>query len=169
MVSGREILPHQLPGATGGLSGSEIILPEQGSPDSPSLDGQLISHRLRQPHWGNEVTVHVQSGDRFMGVVPGEKNISDCIPSPRGREYDRRQPLEVSCGPPRLDPEPQCVQATQLSLGSIGGGLVCNKDLETTDEIFRKPDPHAEAIDAFTQVWLGLRYFANSPWSLIGR
>ena len=32
-----------------------------------------------------------------------------------------------------------------------------------------KPDPHEETIDAFTQVWLGLRDFANPPWSLIGR
>ena len=32
-----------------------------------------------------------------------------------------------------------------------------------------KPDPNAEAVDAFLQVWSGIRSYANPPWPLIGR
>lgn len=32
-----------------------------------------------------------------------------------------------------------------------------------------KPDPYAEAINAFAQVWSDFRGFAKPPWSLIGR
>ena len=32
-----------------------------------------------------------------------------------------------------------------------------------------RPDPQAEAVDAFQQDWGPLRGFANLPWCLIGR
>ena len=32
-----------------------------------------------------------------------------------------------------------------------------------------RPDPFAEATDAFLQDWLGLKGFANPPWNLIAR
>ena len=54
--------------------------------------------------------------------------------------------------------------------GPLQVDLFASRASKQTSRFFSwKPDPEAEAVDAFAQNWADLKGFANPPWSLVGR
>ena len=65
---------------------------------------------------------------------------------------------------------PKIFQQLQQSLGPLQIDLFASRLTKQLPRYYSwRPDPEAEATDAFTQNWAQARGFANPPWCLISR
>jgi len=65
---------------------------------------------------------------------------------------------------------PQTFQTIKETFGPLNVDLFASRLTHQMPRFFSwRPDPLAEAVDAFQQDWGPLRGFANLPWCLIGR
>ena len=165
-----ESTPHKLSGAVGSYICDSSLCQGQTGLGSPCAHGQYHGCSICQSHGRNEVIEALLHDKESLELVSSATFSPNCIPHPREAERGSRPTIKVNCGPSRPDAGSNDISSNQFSLGSPTGGPVCVQDYQTIPRFFSwKPDPLAEAVDAFKQTWTGFTGYANPPWGLIGR
>ena len=100
-------------------------------------------------------------------MVLGEKHSYYSPIPPRNTEYHRRCRITVTI---RLEAESLIFHKIQRTFGLLEVDLFATRLSAQCQCYFNwRPDPSAEATDAFLQVWTHIKGYANPPWNLIGR
>ena len=123
---------HQLPGAPGSLSGSEMFCKGQNKPDHSPQDGQYVSTDVHQETRGNDFPTTEQPSQRTMAVVHGEEHPPQSPAPSRCIEHHCRWRIPSDERSDRLETVPSSLPANQSEAGPSGGGPVCQQvDLPT--------------------------------------
>jgi hypothetical protein len=159
VVSPRATVPHKLPRADGWRLRNKVFLQKQSLHPSKTANGQYNCNSLCKQN-GGSIPSPRKPCVRNLAVVPTETDSSFCPTYSRraqcrsGRRVQGRQGhvrLETKSGPFEVD-----LFATRL-----------------TNQLPRfvswRPDPEAEATDAFTQNWSLIKGYAFPPFNLVGR
>ena len=116
-----------------------------------------VAYNYKQS-WGNSIQGTGLANTRPMDVVPGEEHSHPGTAPSRCAESYSRHGVKIHEGSIRLETE---------STNSMDHWKW------TTNQCRRyfswRPDPFAEAVDAFLQDWRNMKGFANPPWNLISR
>ena len=168
LVSTRSLQSHQLFRATGSILSTQGIQQDLESHDSPALDGQLHSSDLCKPERRHLLSELVPTSHFHMGVVPRQEHQIGSRASPGTSQYSSGCRIKNSERSLRLDVKPSGVSEDHDPIGPGGGRPVCLQINQATSHFYSwRPDPDAEAMDAFLQDWLKTRRFTNPLWCLI--
>ena len=130
---------------------------------------QLIASKLSRPS-RKLSSLFGRAVHRGEASLCTGENKAITVPASTRVVHPLTQAIQIYRGQAQMDAEQDSVRAAELTLGPTVSGPVHNEDLKTTTQILNwKPDTQAEAVDAFAQTWSDSRYYANPPWSLIGR
>ena len=161
---------HQLPGVAGSNTSNTDIYEGQDTNIRPSQDRQhntvayinnrggtvskpLVSLAKHLWMWCLERNVHI-TAQHLPGVL---NSVADA----ESRKMMDRSDWKLN---------PVIFQRVVDRYGPIEIDLFASRLTTQCRRYFSwRPDPSAEATDAFLQDWSGLRGYANPPWSLIGR
>ena len=168
MVSGGETDAHKCTGTLGSVSGTEDLCQGQVSRGCFDLDGQRFSKSLHQSFGGthshqlNSIAVQLWKWclDRQISLtvehLPGKNNQAADEESRAVRDRcDWMIHLELF---PRIHQE----------MGPLDVDLFASHLTYQLPRFYSwRPDPLAEATDAFTQDWSQFHGYANPPWCLL--
>ena len=135
--SRREITAHKLPGAIGSHICSSSLCQRQTEFGNPHRNGQLHSSGICQSYGGNKVTKAVLLDKGSLELVPSATPVRSCIPHSREAECRSGLPVEVNCGPPRLEAGYNSISSNQFSLGPPRDRLVCVQDYQTAATVLQ--------------------------------
>ena len=161
---------HQLSGTSCHRVGNEVIHQESLRCDSSVAAGQLDSCGLYQ-QLGGTVSPILTSMARSLWLWTLERDImlsAQHIPGVLKITADRESRVERG----RLDwmLSPVVFQKVNQTLGPLEVDLFASQLIHQLPRFFSwRPDPQAEAVDAFQQDWSQLKGHANPPWCLVGR
>ena len=142
VVSTRERTPHQCVGAERCLICSKVLCLRPREYPCPPEDGQYLCSNLHTETRGHQVQQIVGGGSRVVGLLPAEENPLISRVSPRLPERQGRLGIEASVRLQRLEAERGPVSGDKPSLGSSGGGPLCNSSqhsAETLCELASRP------------------------------
>uniref|UniRef100_A0A1X7THM9 Uncharacterized protein n=1 Tax=Amphimedon queenslandica TaxID=400682 RepID=A0A1X7THM9_AMPQE len=102
-----------------------------------------------------------------MDVVPTEGHTSDSTTSTGERDSNSRQRVESDEGSLRLDAQSGDLPRDE-KFPCLEINLFATRLSHQLPRFYSwRPDPLAEATDAFLQDWRPVRGYANPPWNLI--
>ena len=125
-----------------------------------NTNGSCLYQQSRRD--GIQTTCLLDQG--LVDVVPGEEHSHPSTTSTRGTELYGRFGVEIHDRSVRLENVSRDLQQTLWPTGS--GPRLTN---QCHCYFSWRPDPYAEATDAFLQDWTAVKGFANPPWNLISR
>ena len=103
-------------------------------------------------------------------MVLGEKHTHHSLIPPRNTEYHRRCRITVTIRQDGLEAESLNISQDSEDFGPLEVDPFATRLSAQCQQYFSwRPDPSAEATDAFLQVWTHIKGYANPPWNLIGR
>lgn len=167
LVPTGEESPHKLPRATSSYTSSENHPKESWRQESTTATRQYDSSSICEQFGRDSLRPCHRIGERFMDVVSAEGHTADSTTFTREGECDSGQGVESDERSLRLDAQPADFPPSPRTFPLPGNRSVCN----TIDTRFFswRPEPLAEATDAFLQDWSLVKGYANPPWNLIGR
>ena len=107
-----------------------------------------------------------------MALVHEPGYYPDCGTFTASPQYNCGPRIPTNDGPVRLDVESQDLQQDPAEIGPTEVDMFASRLTTQVKRFFSwRPDPEAEALDAFNQNWGNLqgRGYANPPWNLVGR
>ena len=167
MVPVREVTPHKLPGAACGYTGGEDIPEIPGEQEGTITAGQSDSSCLYKQPGRDSFRPRHGAGKKLVDVVPTERDPIDGTTPTREGECQSRHGVESDEG---LLLNPLVFQQIMRHFPYLEVNLFATRLTHQLPRFYSwRPDPVAEATDAFLQDWSAVRGFANPPWNLIGR
>ena len=166
LVNPRGNPSYQLPGITSSLSGSGNLC-KQSAPEgfnSPE-NRQHLSSNIHKPEGRHTLNSVVQFSLGNLGLVSSTPtNNSSRAPTGQSKLGSRLR-IQNDERSVRLDDNPKVFQQICQSLGPLQIDLFASRLTKQLPRYYSwRPDPEAEATDAFTQNWAQARGFANPPW-----
>ena len=167
LVQGGVLGPYQLSRTQGSVSGPEVFRSSYHRSVSSDSFGQHNSRVLYQLPGRNSLPLSLSSGNRALGVVYSEGNLSFGRSHSGGRQLGSRLPIQREVSPIRMDSE-------SLIFQKICQVLVPRPeiDLFASTLNFQLPKycarcrvPHAWKVDALSFRWSGLPLYAFPPFS----
>ena len=156
---------YQLPGTSGYGIGNENLLEGSSRSLSVTAAGQLLCSSIHQQSWGDCVIISDLSGKISVAVGPRERHCLDSPAYSRGAQQGSR--LRVKASEDRTDwmLAHQVFQKINQIFGPLEVDLFVSRLTHQLPRFFSwRPDPLAEATDAFQQDWRRVRGYANPPW-----
>ena len=130
------------------------------------VHGQFHSRGIYQSHGRNEVIKALLHDEESLGLVSSATPDHSCVSHPREAECGSGPAIKVNCGLSRLDAGSNTINSLW---GPLQVDLFASRITKQLPRFFSwKPDPLAEAVDAFKQTWIEFTGYANPPWGLIG-
>ena len=167
LVGTREDMAHKLPGASGSYTSAENVCKKQNESVSSAQAGQLFGSGLYKQSGRNNLKETCLLDSRSMDVVPG-KEYTHPSSTPARHTADRESRSMRDRSDWKLDS--QTFAKINRLYGPLEVDLFASRLTYQCHRYFSwRPDPFAEAIDAFLQDWSTVKGFANPPWSLIPR
>ena len=151
-------VPHQLPRTIGCLPSPQDLCELSEGPNSAE-DGQCISSDIHQSKRGHTLNTTVQSIPSDLGVVHPEGNYVKSGTSAGQSQHSCRHGIPDGQGQMRLDDQSKSVPTNTTVTGTTGDRSRLTKQLPRY--YGWRPDPKAEATDAFLQNWAQAKGFAN--------
>ena len=131
---------------------------------------QFNSSGIHQQDGRNKITYSCSASEEAMAVVHPKRNSPQSVASSREAQHHCRFPVTSSTRQIRLDSGLGTIFHDQHKIRSIGHRSVCNKISNCLPRFVSwRPDPMAEATDAFLQDWSSYTRYAYPPWCLISR
>jgi len=170
LVSGRAFIAHKLPGTDSGGICSEIICKRQMPYQNTSVNGQPDISCLPKQN-GEHIFMH----SRFLdlsnrAVVSQQRHNHSRITSTRVSKCKADEESRSLGDSSDWKLKPEIFQQRNLLWGPLEIDLFASR---LTNQLPRyvswKPDPRAEATDAFSLNWAQHRGYAFQPFVLIGR
>ena len=116
---------HQLPGASGCHSSSQIICQTQNQNFNSAEDQQHHSSGIHKSPGGYNLTRFIQVDKESMDVVPGEEYPHHSSTPPRVAEHICRCRAQSVHGQDRLETESDNLSQDPSTLGPTGSGPIC--------------------------------------------
>ena len=170
MVSCGISTPHKLSVTTSSIPSTQNICKRSESLHCPSQVRQYFGSDIHQSERGSSLQAAVQLGNRNLGVVSDLQNhLGGRTPS-WDSQHNHRPGVKNNSRSLRLDAKPINFSDHPGATGCTRVDLFASHLTKLLPWFYRwRPDPDAEATDAFTQNWDLSRGFANPPWCLINR
>ena len=168
MVNRRETDAYQCVGAAGSISCPQDFCQRQITFECASSNVQYVSQSLHKPFGGHTLPSVELTGSSDVEMVPGSPHFPNSRTPARQGESDSRRGIQGSERSLRLDDTSKSFFPDTVSDGSVD--LFASRLTHQLPRFFSwRPDPLAEATDAFTQDWSQFQGYANPPWCLILR
>ena len=159
--------PHKLPRAASGDAGSQNLPEKSGKQTRPVIVGQYNSSGVcKQPgrdslRPGNEIS------QRAMDVVPRTSDSPD-LPGKNNVRANTESRQMKDHSDWMLNPS--IFHSIVGTFPYLEVNLFATRLTSQLPRFFSwRPDPLAEATDAFLQDWSRIQGYANPPWNLVGR
>ena len=132
--------------------------------------GKLHGSGLHKQHWRDSVAISHFASEDPVALGPAEGH-SPYIPThSRYIQSGSGSRIQIGAGQVGLDANSCSVPEDQSNIWPTGSGPICRSlDSPTATFFSWRPDPLAEAVDAFQQNWSLLKGYVNPPWCLVGR
>ena len=154
VVPAGEVPPHQLPRAPGSNASGENVPERSGRQESSAAARQPDSSDLHKQSGRDSLRPGHNNGERALDVVPTKGYPSDSTTSARSREREGRHRVESDEGSLRLDVEPKGFSSDPGSFPHLQVNLFATRLTYQLPRFYSwRPDPLAEATDAFFQDW----------------
>ena len=166
-----ETVPYQLPGSVGSLPCSEMLCQRQEEHYCATQNGQHhSSHICEQAGW-NSVPQTKHHSQGTMALVHEQRHYSGCwLPGVLNTIADQESRVMWDRSDWMLNP--RIFKKIQRKWGPLEVDMFASRLTTQLKRFFSwRPDPEAEALNAFNQNWSNLqgRGYANPPWNLVGR
>jgi len=145
---------------------------DQEKYDSPTENGQYHSGGLCQQAGRDSVPQAQLHSQRAMAMVHEQGHYPGGRTPARSPECNSRQGIPSDERSLRLDAEPQDFTRWNWRWSPLEVDLFASRLTIQLQRLFSwRPDPEAEALDAFNQDWSSIqgKGYANPPWNLVSR
>ena len=170
LVPPGEGMAHQFPGIASGNSSPKNLRKEQEGDISATEDRQHNTSCLHQPPRGNGIQ-RTSSPDRDLWMWCLERNIhiqAQHLPGVLNQVADMESRSMRDRSNWKLDR--RIFLKVNRRYGPLEVDLFASRLTNQCRRYFSwRPDPFAQATDAFLQDWRIMRGFANPPWNLVPR
>ena len=163
---------YQLPGSIGSLSCSEMLCQRQEEHYCATQKGQHHSSRICEQAGWNSVPQAEHHSQGTMALVHEQRyySVAEHLPGVLNTIADQESRVMRDRSDWMLNP--RIFNKIQQKWGPLEVDMFASRLTTQLRRFFSwRPDPEAEALNAFNQNWsnLQVRGYANPPWNLVGR
>ena len=172
LVSRGETVAYQLHGSCSSLPRSKMLCQRQEEHCSPTQNGQHHSSDVCEQAGWNSVSQVEHHCQGTMALVHELGYYFGSGASTGSSQYKCGSRIPSNERLVRLDVESQDLQQDPSEMGSTKMDMFASRLAAQLKRFLSwRPDPEAEALDAFNQNWASLqgRGYANPPWNLVGK
>ena len=163
LVGSGEDPPHQLLGIAGRFLCNQSLYQTQEQHSRPTTDGQQHCSSLREQNGRHTFTEPVPPGSPPVELVPGEKNpaVGRAVADQESRQVETSSEWML---------HKAVFHWTQQILGPCQMDLFATRlNHQLVNYTSWRPDPFAQATDAFRLSWKGLNGYTFPPFGLVGK